>query len=230
MHENTLSAFLLAAKKGADMIETDARMTSDGVLVANHDPEAKGVDQSGNPLILEVSDTKWEKLRKLVLAPQDPMGPQGVPMLKEILHLAYFTGMQVNIDLKDGLLHAEEVADLVCASGMRGRVVYATNGAGAEAILRILAIDPDGRFIDKPCNYTSEKLSSVLQYQKRCFAYTEDFSEENIRRIRNSGCMLAAINLTEETAPRAFTHHPDMAEYPHTSDFVRIESKLPFQN
>ena len=33
IHPNTLPAYALAAKKGADMIETDARMTRDGVLV-----------------------------------------------------------------------------------------------------------------------------------------------------------------------------------------------------
>ena len=34
MASNTLAAFALAARKGADMIETDARMTRDGVLIA----------------------------------------------------------------------------------------------------------------------------------------------------------------------------------------------------
>ena len=52
------------------------------------------------------------------------------PTLREVLHLAYFTGMCVNIDLKEGLLHAADVAHLVVECGMRGRVFYATNGSG----------------------------------------------------------------------------------------------------
>ena len=38
--------------------------------------------------------------------------------------------------------------------------------------------------------------------------------------------MLAAISLNEENAKEAFRHHPDMAEYPHTSDFEKIETEL----
>ena len=38
--------------------------------------------------------------------------------------------------------------------------------------------------------------------------------------------MLAAISLNEENAKEAFSHHPDMAEYPHTSDFEIIEIEL----
>ena len=38
--------------------------------------------------------------------------------------------------------------------------------------------------------------------------------------------MLAAISLNEENAKEAFRHHPDMAEYPHTSDFEKIETEV----
>ena len=42
--------------------------------------------------------------------------------------------MCINIDLKEGIKHAEQIANLVVQTGMRGRTVYATNGAGAEAV------------------------------------------------------------------------------------------------
>ena len=35
--ENTMEAFLIAAKAGADMIETDTHMTKDGVIILMHD-------------------------------------------------------------------------------------------------------------------------------------------------------------------------------------------------
>ena len=41
LHSNTLAAYAFAAKKGADMIKTDARMTKDGVLIVNHDESGK---------------------------------------------------------------------------------------------------------------------------------------------------------------------------------------------
>ena len=50
IHSNTLAAYLLAAKKGADMIETDERTTKDGIIIANHDPSVKGFDENGEPV------------------------------------------------------------------------------------------------------------------------------------------------------------------------------------
>lgn len=223
MRENTLSAFRLAAERGAEMIETDARATSDGVLVANHDPVAVGFDENGNRKELVIAQTDWNTLSGLILAPDDPNGVQRLPRLRDILLLAHDTGLRVNIDLKNGIANVREVAETVLECRPAGRTVYATNGAGAEAIRTILAVDPDALFIDQPKYYTRGLLSSVRDYQERCFAYTADFSIENITRIRKSGCMLAAISLTEQTAGNAFIWNPDMAEYPHTSDFVTIE-------
>ncbi len=226
MHSNTLSAIYLAAQKGADMIETDVRTTSDGVFVANHDADVVGFNEDGRSVKYEISKTHSSVITRVVLAPEDPYGVQYVPTLGEILELAYFTGLEVNIDLKEGLLHAEDIARTVCSYGMRGRVVYATNGSGAECIRRVLAIDPDARFIDTPSNFTADKLSEIPDYRAKCFAYTGDFSDENIASIRESGCMLAAISLNERNAPSAFKHRPDMAEYPHTSDFEEIDRTI----
>lgn len=226
MHSNTLSAIYLAAQKGADMIETDVRTTSDGVFVANHDAVVVGVDENGNTVSYEISKTDSSIISKIILAPNDPYGVQYVPTLSQILDLAYFTGIKVNIDLKEGIIHAEEIARMVCNHGMRGRVVYATNGSGAECINRILKIDSNANFIDTPTNYTAEKLASVPNYQAKCFAYTSNFSDENIAKIRESGCMLAAISLNEANAMSAFRHQPDMAEYPHMYDFEKIDKMI----
>ena len=40
LKENSLAAYYNAHLHGADMIETDARSTRDGVLIVNHDPIA----------------------------------------------------------------------------------------------------------------------------------------------------------------------------------------------
>lgn len=224
MHENTLSAFMLAAERGADLIETDARTSLDGMLICNHDPIVKGFDENGNAVEYEVSKTHSDILRKVVLAPDDPHGVQYVPTLREALSLCYRTGMSINIDLKEGLFSSEKVARLVLECGMRGRVIYATNGSGAEAILKILEIDPEAHFIDTPKNYTYENLKTVPGYGSKCYAYTANFSKENIDAIRASGCMLAAISIRPETAEEAFALHPDLMEYLHTSDFAKIES------
>lgn len=225
LHSNTLEAFRLAAEKGADMIETDARMTKDDVLICNHDDTVKGFDENGNAVEYLISNTDYQTIRKAKLLLENAE-KNFVPSLREVLHLAYFSGMCVNIDLKEGILHAKEIAETVIECGMRGRVVYATNGAGAEAIKLILEIDPQAKFIDTKANYTKENLKTIKNYPKKCFVYTGDFSDENIREIRESGCMLATISLNEQNAESAFKHHPDMAEYPHTSDFEAIDKQI----
>ena len=226
MHENTLSAFKLAAEMGAQLIETDARTTKDGVVVANHDAEVRGYDKDGNKVEYIISNTDSNVITQVVLAPNDPNGVQYVPTLKEVLHLAYMTGMNVNIDLKEGIKHAEDIAKLVVSTGMRGRVIYATNGAGAEAILKILKIVPQAHFIDTVDNYCAENLQSVPDYPSKCFAYTCDFSQEVIASVRESGCMLACISIDKDNAIEAIKCHPDMMEYPHTSNFAEIDEMI----
>lgn len=225
IHSNTLAAYMLAAEKGADMIETDARTTRDGILIANHDASVKGYDKNGTPVEYVIKDTDYADIAEITLTP-DGDKRNRVPMLSEVLHLTYFTGMCINIDLKEGYAHAIDVARLVAEHGMRGRTVYATNGSGSHTINEILTIDPNARFIDTKSNYTREKLADVKDYTSKCFVYTADFSDSNIAAIRESGCMLAAISLNDNNADDAFRHHPDMAEYPHTSDFEAIDKRI----
>ena len=225
MRPNTLSAFYLAALRGADMIETDARGSLDGVMMVCHDPVVRGFDAACCPVEYEIAKTPSDVLKSVIIA-KDAYGVQYMPTLEQELSLCYLTGMLINIDLKNGAAFAETVANMVLASGMRGRCIYATNAAGTDTVNRIIALDPDARFIDTPANYTREKLRSVPEYPRRCFAYTADFSPENIARIRESGCMLAAISLTRGTVRQAMRWHPEMLEYPHTSDFLAITEDI----
>jgi glycerophosphoryl diester phosphodiesterase len=60
LFENTLPSFTAALDEGADGIELDVHATLDGVIVVHHDPVLGG---------LEISRTKWDALRQIVLAP-----------------------------------------------------------------------------------------------------------------------------------------------------------------
>src|SRR5262245_8440846 len=77
--ENTISAFKAAAAAGADAIETDVRLTRDGVPVCVHDPDLSRL--CGDPRT--VSDLDLATLRSLLpsvmtlddaLAASDPLG------------------------------------------------------------------------------------------------------------------------------------------------------------
>ena len=103
IRENTLDAFLRARDLGADGVELDVRMTSDGGLAVHHDPVVEGI---GTVSGLAAADL-----------------PSYVPLLSEVLDVC--RGLAVNIEIKNlpgepgfdpADLVAREVAELVVAS------------------------------------------------------------------------------------------------------------------
>lgn len=107
--ENTLPALLLAFMQGADGVEVDLRMTSDGHLVAIHDEDTKRV--SG--VTLRVDRTPLEKLRALDVGRVMTRKGQGqrMPVLDEVLGMMPPEKL-LYLDLKAGV---EAVEPLVAA-------------------------------------------------------------------------------------------------------------------
>ena len=224
LRENSLAAYYNAHLNGADMIETDARFTSDGVLIVNHDPTVKGFNNKGEEVTYIVAETPSDVICSVILSEDDIWGVQRVPTLCQVLNLAYNTGMLVNIDLKNSYDGAVPVAKEVLKCGMAGKTVYALNRSGMEGIKAILAIDPDARFIDKGVSF-AQTVKDFAERGKRCFCYTNDTSDENVNVIRDYGCLLALISLNENNFEESIREHPDMCEYLHTSDFRKIEEE-----
>ena len=224
LKENCLAAYYNAFLHGAEMIETDARLTSDGVLIVNHDDTVKGFNEAGEPVTYVVAETTAETICSVILSRDEKWGVQRVPTLEDVLNLAYHTGLLVNIDLKNGLQIAKSVAMTVLKCGLIGKVVYALNGSGMEGINAILAIDPDARFIDRGAHF-AQTVKDFPERGKRCFCYTWDSCKDDIEAIRNHGCLLALISLNENNFKSSIVQHPDMCEYLHTSDFADIEEQ-----
>lgn len=224
LKENSLAAYYNAYLNGAEMIETDARLTSDGILIVNHDDTARGYGENGEAVSYVVAENTAETICSVILSRDEKWGTQRIPTLEDVLHLAYNTGLLVNIDLKNGIKIAEAVARAVLKCGMIGKVVYALNGSGIDGINAILAIDPDARFIDRG-SFFAETVKDFPERGKRCFCYTSDTSQENINAIRSRGCLLALISLDKNNFKASIDCHPDMCEYLHTSDFRAIEEQ-----
>lgn len=225
LSENCLAAYYNAYLHGADMIETDARLSSDGVLMVNHDATVTAANEKGEKVTYVVSQTTADVLCSLILSEDEKWGIQHVPTLEQVLNLAYHTGLIVNIDLKEGYKTAEQVAKLVLKCGMQGNVIYALNGCGMQGIEAILAIDPDARFIDAGTRF-AQTVQAFPERGKRCFCYcdTNSITEETVSAVRDYGCLLALISLDKNNFEKAIKFHPDMCEYLHTSDFKAIES------
>ena len=94
-YENTLPAFQAAIDAGADMIETDVRLTKDGYLILMHDDK---VDRTtdGTGLIAEKTFTEMRSLNA-----GSRYAPLQVPTLEELLQLLEGTGVTLNLEIKE---------------------------------------------------------------------------------------------------------------------------------
>ncbi|GGB92494.1 glycerophosphodiester phosphodiesterase family protein [Dyadobacter sediminis] len=90
--ENGMAALRKAATAGYKMIETDVRVTKDGVLIVNHDADLKryyGLDK-------KVADLKWQEIRKL----KSKLDGSTPLRLEDVLHFCHENHMSVMLDNK----------------------------------------------------------------------------------------------------------------------------------
>jgi glycerophosphoryl diester phosphodiesterase len=122
--ENTLAAFRLAMEQGAEGIELDVQMTADGQLVVIHD---ETLDRTTNGHGLVVAHT-YEEIKGLDASAKFGRGyrDEPIPLLREVLELIEPTQLELNIELKNGIIRydgmEESVVRLVKEYGMEKRV------------------------------------------------------------------------------------------------------------
>lgn len=125
-YENTMTAFKQAYKNGADMIETDVRMTKDGVLVIMHDESVwRTTGSVGN-----IKDMTLAQIKMLNAG--DVLSPEEVPTFEEFMVWVEKTPLTVNIEIKEfyseeNVARCEEciekIITLVEKLGMRERIL-----------------------------------------------------------------------------------------------------------
>lgn len=100
--ENTIGAFQRAVKIGADGIETDIRLTRDGVVVVYHDEyfgRVEGLPERQRTRL--ISDLTYSEVTAQTLIPVgDDSGVRRVPTLPELLNNV--KSVLLNIELKRG--------------------------------------------------------------------------------------------------------------------------------
>ncbi|MBO5197302.1 MAG: hypothetical protein J6B85_02100 [Lachnospiraceae bacterium] len=94
-YENTMEAFRMAIEEGADMIETDVRLSSDGMLVLMHDDK---VDRTTDGKGLAKEKT-FEELRALNAGGK--YEPLTIPTLNELLQLLSEHNVLLNLEIKE---------------------------------------------------------------------------------------------------------------------------------
>lgn len=94
--ENTLGAFELSRREGADGVELDVRLDGNGEVIVLHDPTLSRVTQG--------RETRHaEKISSRELAQLDVGSGERVPLLADVLDWAHQTGQRLNIELKSDL-------------------------------------------------------------------------------------------------------------------------------
>jgi len=107
-YENTMEAFESARTAGCDMIETDIRMTADGILVIMHDEKVyRTTGEAG-----EVKNMTLAEIRKLNAG--DANHPLPVPTLEEFLSWIAQYDLLINIELKEYYYPSNEERCRIC--------------------------------------------------------------------------------------------------------------------
>ena len=140
--ENTMEAFELAAKQGADGIELDVHVTKDGEVVVTHDEKIDRVSNGSG----FIKDMTLRELKRLSFHNHmESYVGVGIPTLREVLEYVSTTNMDVNIELKTGIYWypqiEEKTAFIVQETGMHDRVIYSS--FNHYSIQQIKKIVPD---------------------------------------------------------------------------------------
>lgn len=125
--ENTMEAFELAVKQGADGIELDVHTSADGELIVIHDETVDRVTD-GTGLVGEKTLKELKGLKVSTAA--EPEGIYRIPTLQEVLDLMRSTDMMVNIELKNSICFypgmEEKVLRAVKEMKMEEQLIYSS--------------------------------------------------------------------------------------------------------
>lgn len=202
--ENTLAAFRLAHELGADGIELDVQLTSDGQVVCLHDETLDRTTSGSGPVVRHTLDE--------VRALDASYGRTGyadvhVPTLEEVLATIGPTGMTINIELKNsvepypGLEQA--VLALVDGAGLAEQVVYSTfNHISATAIARSTQPSSVGLLFEdvlaEPWHYADHLAARALHPHWKYVTY----APETIARCHDLGIAVNIWTVDDATVAR----------------------------
>ena len=130
--ENSIAAFKKAIELKADMIETDAQITSDGKIVLNHDNSIKHTtEQKG-----KISKLTFEELKNIPLK-----NGESIPTYEDLLELCK-EKIEINLEIK--ARHIEKrVLDITIQYNMLENVVFSC--FSLNTLKKIKELNPKAR-------------------------------------------------------------------------------------
>ena len=227
--ENTMPAFLSALKRGYDAIETDPRITRDGVIVLMHDPiinrTCRNADGSKIEKELAVCDLTYKELLQYDagIAHGEAFRGTRVPRLDDLLAAAEGQTVTIALDKKLPTECVDELIDAVLRYNTR--VSFSTSTV--ERIEKIqkrmpnAAIDYDVNLEDEAlqevCRLVKPENLTVWMYlDKPNFAWLVQkakVSPENYARVKRYARVGIANILTPTDVMDALAYSPDVIEF-----------------
>lgn len=143
--ENTLAAFRMSKKMGFEYVETDVRLTSDGVPVIIHNDTVDAVS-NGTGAVAEMT---LEQLKALDFGSwkSSEYAGEKIPTFEEFILLCKRLGLKPYIEIKAEAVptddDAKKLTDIVERYGMRNNVTWISYGL--PALMRIKERYPYGR-------------------------------------------------------------------------------------
>lgn len=151
--ENSLSAIQHAIEIGVDIIELDVKVTTDSVVVLNHDGKIdRTTNGTGNP-----ESYNWAELQQFKLEmPDGTLTNERLATFEEALLLAKGKAL-IDIDIKTGNL--KPVVDAIKKTGTENQVFFFDNDY--NALKEVLTLLPEA--ILMPRAYSYEMADSALR-------------------------------------------------------------------
>lgn len=218
--ENTMPAFETAVSMGAEGIETDIHLTTDGVLVVCHDDVLDRVSNGTGP----VCEKSLAQLRALDFS-NGFAAYRGVtlPTLRELYTFAKEKGLFINVELKYSGDRWDETNEKTAALaeefGMSDRLIYSSFKGEPLLRLKKLVSSPVALLysqpIDRPWVMAKEKGYAALHPE-----FHRIYEQDMAARCREAGIPLHPWTLNEPQdltdAIRAgvdavITNKPDLA-------------------
>ena len=138
--ENTLEAFDLAVRAGADGVELDVHCCRSGELVVAHDETVDRVSD-GTGLIRDLSLSELKRLRFNRTHPEYENAR--LPLLSEVFQLLRPTGLGINIELKNSIVDYPDLEQKVLEAAARefslDRILFSS--FNHQSMLRMKRLD-----------------------------------------------------------------------------------------
>lgn len=218
--ENTLPAFELAKKMGADGFELDVHLSADGHLMVIHDEtvdrttDGTGYIQSKTMAELKQLDASYGK---------SMYSGAKIPELSEVLELIRGTGMIVNIEIKTDIIQykgiEEKCLETVDSLGLMNNIIFSSFNHYSLVTLR--AMSPDAKIgilysdgLYQPWHYAkSIKAQYLHPYWPNLFVenYTEDAYRADVGINAWTVNDLKTMQFCIKNSIGIITNYPDIA-------------------